>query len=473
MRPNQMLRLRCVPLAGWLLGILATVASAQTPTPSTVPEPLTLPDAIAFAQQHYPAVKAALEQVTASAARVDIARDAYLPRFDSMWQSTRATANNVFGQVLPQSVIPSLTGPVLDSASSQSVWGSAVGALFSWEPVDFGLRRADVASAEAALARARATEALTTLDVENAVAVSFLNVVAAQRAVSAAQADVDRRSVLRQAIQTLVDNQLRPGADASRANAEQAAAQTRLIQAQQTLAIARITLTRLLGSPSLVTVLDDRTLLSRPPPATVAPAGDVVAHPAVRVHAAAVELARAAEQVLSETDLPRLFLQGSVFARGSGANTTEPFDTGFGGFRVDRANWAAGVQIVFPNLFDFAPLRGRKAAATASTRAETALNDEAVLAVTAQRQTAAALLDSSRAIAANTPVQLEAARQSERQARARYDTGLASIVEVADAQNLLMQAEVQDELARVDVWRALLASAVAQGDLSSFLTAVR
>ena len=473
MRRSPLIRARCLPMAGWLLGMIATVASAQTKTASTVPEPLTLADAIAFAQQHYPAVKAALEQVTASAARVDIAHDAYLPRFDSMWQSTRATANNIFGQVLPQSVIPSLTGPVLDSTSSQSVWGSAVGALFSWEPVDFGLRRADVAGAEAALARARATEALTTLDVQNAVAVSFLNVVAAERAVNAAQADVDRRSVLRQAIQTLVDNQLRPGADASRANAEQAAAQTRLIQAQQTLAIARITLTRLLGSPTLVTVLDDGALLSRTPPATVAPTGDVGAHPAVRVHAAALEQARAAEHTLSETDLPRLFLQGSFFARGSGANTTEPFDTGFGGLGLERANWAAGVQIVFPNLFDFAPLRGRKAAASASTRAETALNDEAILTVTAQRQTAAALLDSSRAIAANTPVQLEAARQSERQARARYDTGLASIVEVADAQNLLMQAEVQDELARVDIWRALLASAVAHGDLSTFLTAVR
>jgi len=54
-------------------------------------------------------------------------------------------------------------------------------------------------------------------------------------------------------------------------------------------------------------------------------------------------------------------------------------------------------------------------------------------------------------------------------ARARYDAGLATIVEVADAQSLLAQAEVQDQLARVDVWRALLAAAVAQGDLNPFL----
>jgi hypothetical protein len=43
---------------------------------------------------------------------------------------------------------------------------------------------------------------------------------------------------------------------------------------------------------------------------------------------------------------------------------------------------------------------------------------------------------------------------------------------VADAQSLLAQAEYQDALARVDVWRALLADAVAHGNLSSFVNLV-
>ena len=79
----------------------------------------------------------------------------------------------------------------------------------------------------------------------------------------------------------------------------------------------------------------------------------------------------------------------------------------------------------------------------------------------------------ARAIAANTPIQLAAARQTETQARARYDAGLASIVEVAEAQNLLAQAEYQDAAARVDVWRALLAQAVAAGDVAPFIDRLR
>ena len=82
------------------------------------------------------------------------------------------------------------------------------------------------------------------------------------------------------------------------------------------------------------------------------------------------------------------------------------------------------------------------------------------------------MVQATRAVAANTPVQLAAAQQSEAQATARYQAGLASIVEVADAQSLLAQAEVQDQLARIDVWRALLAQSAARGTLTLFLSLV-
>jgi outer membrane protein TolC len=445
-------------------------ASAQ---PSTPPPPavLTLEQAVQYALDHYPTVRAALEQIHASTASVSVAQSAYLPRLDSLWQSNRATANNIFGQVLPQSVIPAMSGPVLPSASGGSVWGSAAGALFSWEPFDFGLRQATVAGAEAAVARARAGEALTRIDVQAAVGSAFLTIAAAQRAVAALQADVDRRDRLSRAVHALVDKQLRPGAEASRTDAERAAAQTRLIQAQQAMTLAQISLSRVLGVTSGPVAIDATTLLDRLPGADVSPAGTIV-HPLAQVRQAAIDVTRAQEAVLSRTDLPRVYLQSSVFARGSGANANGTLDGSVAGLGLDRANWAAGVQVVFPNAFDFTSLRARKAAAAAATRSETALFDEALLTVTSQQQIAVAMVQAARAIAANTPIQLAAAQQSESQARARYQAGLASIVEVADSQSLLAQAEVQDQLARIDVWRALLAQAAAQGNLTPFLSLV-
>jgi outer membrane protein len=451
---------------------LTTDARAQVGGGQSSPPTLTLEQALQYALDHYPTVRAALEQVSASTANVSVARGSYLPRFDSVWQTNRSTSNSVFGQLLPQSVLPSISGPVLPSASGQSVWGSAVGGLLSWEPVDFGLRSAMVREAEAGVVRARAEEGLTRLAVQNAVGGAFLAVVSAQQALAAANADVQRREVLARAAHTLADNQLRPGAEASRADAELAAARTRAIQARAAVTLGQTTLARMLGIPDGQVAVNTARLLDNvvPPTPSTVPTPE---HPLVQSEQAAVDLARARETVLTKTDRPRLYLQSSVSARGSGANTDGAFDGGTDGLGLERANWAAGVQVVFPNLFDFSTLRSRRAAAGALTRAERARYDEAVLTVTSQQRAADVMVDAARAVAQNTPIQLRAAQQSEAQARARYDAGLAGIIEVAEAQNLLAGAEYEDAAARVDVWRALLAKAVAQGNLVPLVDLLR
>ena len=447
---------------------LTATARAQVGGAQGVPIALTLDQALQYALDHYPTVRAALEQVSASTANVSVAKSTYLPRFDSVWQTNRATANNIFGQLLPQSVLPSISGPVLPSASGESVWGSAIGGLLSWEPVDFGLRSAMVREAEAGVVRSRAAEGLTRLAVQNAVGGAFLAVVSAQQTLAAADADVQRREVLARAAHTLVDNQLRPGAEASRADAELAASRTRAIQARAAVILGQTTLARMLGITDGEVIVNTARLLGNLVP--MAPAAvPAPQHPLVQSEQAAVDLARARETVLTKTDRPRLYLQSSVSARGSGANPNGVVDGGADGLGLERANWAAGVQVVFPNLFDFSTMRWRRAAAGALTRAESARYDEAVLTVTSQQRTADVMVDAARAVAQNTPAQLTAAQQSEAQARARYDAGLAGIAEVAEAQNLLAGAEYQDAAARVDVWRALLAKAVAQGNLASFV----
>lgn len=443
-------------------------ASAQVEGTHT----LSLEEALQYALEHYPTVRAALEQSNASTANVDVAKSSYLPRFDAFWQTNRATANNTFGLLLPQAVMPSMSGPVLSSPSSDSVWGSALGGLLTWEPFDFGLRASSVQEAEAGARRARADEGVTRLGVQTAVAVAFLGVVSARQALTAAEADVQRREVLARAARVLTDNQLRPGAEASRAEAELAAARTRAIQARQAVVVARATLSQMLGLPGGVVEVNGLRLLDTIPPGG-APSAPAAEHPLLQSSQAAVDLARARETVLAKTDYPRVYLQSSVFGRGSGGNPDGTVDGGADGLGLERANWAAGVQVVFPNVFDFSSRHARQAAASALTRAEGARYDESVLTVTAQQRTAEAMVDAARAIAQNTPIQLAAAQQSEAQARARYDAGLAGIVEVAEAQNLLAVAEYQHGVARVDVWRSLLARAIAQGDITPFVDLLR
>ena len=108
---------------------------------------ITLEEAVDFALKNYPAVRTSLERVTAAQAGVGLARTNYLPRADVVWQTNRATDNNVTGLLLPQSIIAPISGPVPTTTSNRSAWGSAAGLLFSWEPFDFGYRGAKVGSA--------------------------------------------------------------------------------------------------------------------------------------------------------------------------------------------------------------------------------------------------------------------------------------------------------------------------------------
>jgi outer membrane protein len=134
-------------------------------------QPLPLSQAVESALKNYPSIRVSQEQMNAAASAIQLARTAYLPKLDALAQANRATRNNVFGLLLPQNVIPSMSGPVIGSNNFGSVWGSAIGGLVTWEPFDFGLRAANVAIANAARAQSEAAVKRTEFEVAVATAV--------------------------------------------------------------------------------------------------------------------------------------------------------------------------------------------------------------------------------------------------------------------------------------------------------------
>jgi outer membrane protein TolC len=433
--------------------------------------PLTLDQAVDFALANYPAVRASIERSLASKEGVSLSRTTYLPRTDLLWQSNRATRNNIFGLVLPQSVVPPISGPVLSSTSDRGVWGSAAGILVSWEPFDFGYRGANVDVAKATDNRAKAELSLTKLDVAGAVGDAFLRLAAAQQQVKAAEADVDRRQVLAASVHVLVKEELRPGADASRSDAELAAAKIQLIRSQQVERESEATFSELLGiSGSKIAINADSLLATTPN--FYASQSALVDHPAAQIANSTLFETRAREKVLSKSYYPRFNLQGSFSGRGSGANPDGSFGTGTDGLDLMRRNWAVGLAATF-SVLDFPSLHFKKQIEQSNERAQRADYDKVLQNLTAQEERAKAAYDSAVLISQNTPVELEAARLGETQATARYKAALAPIVEVAEAQRLLLQAETEDNLARLTVWRAMLGEALARGDLQPFLELAR
>jgi len=180
--------------------------------------------------------------------------------------------------LLPQSVIPSISGPVLGSNNFGTAWGSAAGVLVTWEPFDFGLRKASVDAGTAARVASEATLKRTEFDVSVAAADAYVTLVAAQETVMAAQAGVDRADAISQTIHALVTAELRPGADASRVDAEAAAARTLIIQAQQAVDIARANLSHFVGLPPGQVTVASASLVQLPPAEGMPPL-DTAANP--------------------------------------------------------------------------------------------------------------------------------------------------------------------------------------------------
>jgi outer membrane protein TolC len=270
-------------------------------------------------------------------------------------------------------------------------------------------------------------------------------------------------------VEALTKQELRPGADASRAQAELALAGTQLIRAEQAEAVGRAELARALGIAGERVEISLGTLLTAPvgaqPPAATK-------HPLVREAEAAVRSAQGRKHAVELQYLPRLDLFASLWVRGSGLTSGSLPPSPGAGIVPDTPNWLTGLCLTWPAV-EMVTVRARARVETAQIKVADARKREVMQVVQSQIDVARVILEASRREAANTPIALSAARTAEAQATARYRAGLATVVEVAEAQRLLAQAEIDDAVARLGVRRAELLLARAIGDLGPFVDEVR
>ena len=435
------------------------------------PAALRLRDAIALARKNLPAIEEARARVGAATAREEIARLSYLPKAELDWQQTRGTRNNIFGQFFPQSAIPPISGPVIGEPSfGESAWGSGGGLIVTWEPFDFGQRQAERALAGRVVAEAEASLALTEMEAALGAADAFLRAAAAAEVVRAAEANVARMETFALTVQTLVTNELRPGADGSRVEVELATARNRLIEARERAELALVTLASSIGLAGEAVRIDVAELAAdraggwqREGEA----AGSQV-HPLLllRQSSAAISLARQA--LVEKSFRPRFQWQTALFARGTGARIDGRI-LGTRGLFPDTPNWATGLLISFAptDLFRWRAARREEERLRAAEEARVAAARQSLQADEAR---ARALYTSAEAYRSLAPRQLSAARETELRVRKRYEAELGTVSEVAEAMRLVAQAEVDTALAQLSRWRARVAEARARGDLSTLLS---
>lgn len=440
-------------------------------TPEANPNEISLNDVVQLALRDYPQIRLSQQELNAAIANIQQARTAYLPRADALLQANRATRNNIFGTLLPENTIPSISGPVIGSNNAGSAWGSAAGILVSWQPFDFGLRHANVHAARAAKEKAEAALEDSQLEIGAGAADAFLTHVAAKEMVHAAGAAVDNWSTLLKTIQALASAELKPGADESRIEAELAMARTQLVYARQAEQESRATLVKFFPTPPSDLSLDSERLVKQLPPTDDVAQFRSASHPLMKEQDAELEQSAAQLQALKRTWVPQITLEGAASARGSGAETDGTRLPGWNGLAPNVQNYAAGFNLTF-SIIDFASIHAKESAQSATVHAEQDRQQLLDKNLNESFEKAEAALIAAREVAKNTPIELKAAQVAFDQAKARYQAGLTPIDDLAQAQRLLVEAEVDDSIARLNVWRALLQLDTARGDLQSFLQAV-
>jgi len=420
--------------------LLTTAVLATACSMVAAQESLTLAAAIDKARSANPAVVAARAGEQEAAARVRQAQAGWLPRVDFVEGVQRGNLPiYVFGSLLSQRRfteanfgVDALNHP--DPLTNYRASATLQHALFNAD-VQTGIRSARVARDLAVVGR-DATDRDLALEATRAFG-RVLTAVAAHRAsvaaVAAAEEDARRTRDRR-------DAGLVTEADVLALDVHLAQMKARVIDADAQRGIAMAALSRTVGGP-----LDRQYALETPVAATAVGADtlsaleDAAVKTRPEAHRAALQerLAGVQHAGARQTFLPQLGWQGGY--EWNGADFT------------DRAGgWMVGAEVRVNVFRGFADRARLAEAASAVTRAgaERALTESGIR---LEVRTAWLRLEAARARLAVGAATVAQARESQRLLRDRYEAGLANVGDVLRAAQALLDAELQNTSAQVDV----------------------
>lgn len=390
---------------------------------AAAPAALSVDDCVRIALQEHPALTAAQAGVTAAAAAVGEARAPYYPRVDlaAGYHRLQRRAYLPGGLTLPGGVAPKLIGPLDD-------WNG--GLVSRLTLVDFGARKAGLSAATARQAGAEALAGATRADVGTTVRTAHHALTTALELEQAAAQNLARAEEHQRLAGLRHQAGAVPQSDVLRATAEAAAARLQLISAQ-----GRVR--RLTGELN--------TAMGRPadtPLAVTAPAE--LPAPAPIDFAAAVAQALARRPELTASRQRTVVAQAAVSAARAARAPRLQADASYGrrdtAWVPDSREWQAGLTIDLP-LFD----AGSRQRAVARARAEAAREeaDDASRQLQVRQEVWAAQVEVERswaAVGANEAGR-QAAAESLRSVRERYELGAAIITDLLDTQAALARAE--------------------------------
>ena len=465
---------------------LSTVSYAQT---------LQLPDALQRSIQNYEKIKAKAALIRAAQENTNYQKSQYLPDFTILAQQSYGTINAQNG---PMYGYGGLGSAATSMPLADQNWNAAFGSLYlaniNWNLFTFGRLKNQVQ-----LASVEERQATTDLEQEQfqhqvKVGAAYFNLFASQRIKYVQEKNLERAQVFMKTTQSRAASGLIPGVDASLAKAEVSNAQSAQIKAYDMELEYSKNLAVLLGEEYQIFTLDSVFTSKTPqlngnhtgyPMATaiaeennpVNGADQLINHPLLQWQKSKISGSVQSEKIQRSQKLPSLSAFGVVQGRGSGFESNYVQDnTAFSksyqkGVGIDRGNYLAGLTLSWnlTNLYRFgAKVRQQKHQTQALQNEYHLMHEE----LSAQAQLANAKLKNASDNFEETKIQVKAAEDAYRQNSTLYRNGLTTIVDLTQSLYALNRAEIDFEIARNNIWQALLLKSAAAGALSILLNAI-
>lgn len=440
---------------------------------NVVSQPFTLRGAVEYAEQNYPNVLKGQSQVRAAQKAVTLQKiNEYMPDSLFQYQEILASHNKLSQVFFGSPVFPAISGPAAKDTYLTPSFFSSGGVSIDWAPLDFGLHKARINLVKTQAEQASSQFASTELDAGLATANAYLDAVICVEQVKAAEQNVLSFEQFSQVVHAQVAASLKPGADESLAQAQLANARNDLIRAKLSCDLAFANLANTMGLGGKVIEINAIGIVQKDEPAEVQKVQPVFEEVPVLKAANAVLLSAVAQRtVLGKEYFPVFHFLGGFNLRSSGLSSTEAG-------KSQSAN-VSGVLPVIPNyqaaliinwnFLDIFRLHQEKVIQKERIYQNQQDYDLVLQTLRTEDVQSRARVQAAIALAKNMPIQVQSAVVATAQAEARYQTGLGSVAQVAQANETLAQSRVQEAIAKVGVWRALLSVASVHGDLKPLL----
>jgi len=427
---------------------------------------LSIKDVLTLIETGQPRLHAYKERTAAAGDNIGLARNTLVPNLTGGYQAGYATDNNSTGMTYPGLLMP-ISGPVNAQSRNTLIPGTALAAYLQWTPITFGQRAAAVEKAAAqyrlsgsaydnALFQQRYTGVLT-----------YISIIYLQRLLNTQQVNIDRTNTgLRQSL-VLAKQGLRPGLDTVQFQSLLAQATMEHLNTQKLYTAQVLELCRLSGLPDRPEDLRfTDTTLALQLPALPDTTGAYTQNPGYQYYQAQVALSAANLKEIQRGWRPHLDLWANAYSRGSGIDPSGAINKS-DGWQLSRTNFGAGLQLSIP-ILQFAKVNIQKRQYRNLLQADQDQLAQVDINLKRQVETAASDYRQNLLIAQEAPVQSKAARLSYQGLELSYKSGLVDFTRLTQGQYQLLNAEMTEADANLQVWRALLDIGVAKGNFNLF-----